>query len=213
MTTNTTTASQPNAVQSVDHQYRVGWFWSSANPSKQVRCLAEGAEIAEYEKRGDFIRWCDVTPQPIAAAHAVPETQHQRDRRVIGEAMKKAKEDWTEMLSERSDRMDWFMAWFMKNYPSDTVISDPAWHGPRILAAAEFALKNHPDPAASPSPAAPKDAQGAVPEGWKLVPIEPTEAMLHVAYSCGRSSNSYERYAAFLAAAPLAQPTDTTKGA
>lgn len=38
--------------------WRVAEFWSSANPKNKVRMLAEGhAEIAEWEKRGDFIRW------------------------------------------------------------------------------------------------------------------------------------------------------------
>jgi hypothetical protein len=50
------------SVQASDEpmrEYRVGWFWSSANPENKVRCLAEGKEIFEYEKRGDFIEWCD----------------------------------------------------------------------------------------------------------------------------------------------------------
>jgi hypothetical protein len=38
--------------------WRVGLFWSSSNPSRKVRCLAEGeAEIIEYEARSDFIQW------------------------------------------------------------------------------------------------------------------------------------------------------------
>jgi recombination associated protein RdgC len=69
-------------------------------------------------------------------------------------------------------------------------------------------------PVASPSPAAPKDAQGAVPEGWKLVPIAPTDAMMDRAEQC---DDEYPRaswaliWSAMLTAAP--QPTDTTKDA
>jgi len=49
-------------------EWRVGLFWSSANPGNQVRVLAEGeSEIAEYEKRDDFLRWL-ATPAPTVQA-------------------------------------------------------------------------------------------------------------------------------------------------
>jgi hypothetical protein len=48
--------------------YRVAEFWSSANPGKKVRMLAEGADIAAWSKRGDFIRWVDASP--VAALEA-----------------------------------------------------------------------------------------------------------------------------------------------
>jgi hypothetical protein len=37
--------------------WRVGIFWSSSAPKEQVRCLAQGDEIQEYEQREDFISW------------------------------------------------------------------------------------------------------------------------------------------------------------
>lgn len=40
-----------------DQPWRVGEFWSSATPGKKVLCLAEGADIVEWAKRADFIRW------------------------------------------------------------------------------------------------------------------------------------------------------------
>lgn len=40
-------------------KWRVGEFWSSADPHKEVLCLAQGEEIEEYELRDDFIRWMD----------------------------------------------------------------------------------------------------------------------------------------------------------
>lgn len=50
--------------------------------------------------------------------------------------------------------------------------------------------------------------QPAIPEGWKLVPIEPTPEMLRSAgfraSAVGASSTGHEVYAAFLAAAPAA---------
>jgi hypothetical protein len=81
--------------------------------------------------------------------------------------------------------------------------------------------------AASPSPAAPKDAQGAVPVRWQMVPKEPTWEMTRPAFSfslyeveceCGQKHQgglSHNKaawlYREMLLAAP--QPTDTTKGA
>ena len=51
--------------------WRVGLFWSSSNPEKKVRCLAEGdEEISEYESRKDFIQWLAAT-QPQAPQGAV----------------------------------------------------------------------------------------------------------------------------------------------
>ncbi len=61
-----------------DLPYRVYEFWSSANPGKKVLMLAEGRDIADWAKRGDFIR--DVTglapdapaqPQPLNQAEPV----------------------------------------------------------------------------------------------------------------------------------------------
>lgn len=56
-------------------EYRVGWFWSSSTPGKQVRCLAEGAEIAQYEKRTDFIAWCDVDASAAPVEGALSKTE------------------------------------------------------------------------------------------------------------------------------------------
>ena len=48
--------------------WRVGMFFSSSNPRKQVRVLADGhAQIAEYEKHHSFVRWIDdAAPQQPA---------------------------------------------------------------------------------------------------------------------------------------------------
>ncbi|SDR18354.1 hypothetical protein SAMN05443245_3388 [Paraburkholderia fungorum] len=49
--------------------YRVGWFKSSSDPLKRVRCLFEGGRIAEAEKHHSFIEWCDAraaSPQATA---------------------------------------------------------------------------------------------------------------------------------------------------
>lgn len=40
--------------------YRVALFESSANPGTQVRMIVEGADVAAYEMRSDFIRWDDL---------------------------------------------------------------------------------------------------------------------------------------------------------
>ncbi len=43
---------------SVPPAWKVGEFWSSADPHKKVLCLTEKmGEAAEWEKRKDFIRW------------------------------------------------------------------------------------------------------------------------------------------------------------
>lgn len=47
-----------------EEPYRVAVFWSSANPDKQVRMLAEGRDIEEWGKRSDFIRWADAPVLP-----------------------------------------------------------------------------------------------------------------------------------------------------
>lgn len=42
----------------VTPMYRVGLFWSSSDPTKQVRHLSEGVEeISRDEKHHSFIRW------------------------------------------------------------------------------------------------------------------------------------------------------------
>lgn len=43
----------------------------------------------------------------------------------------------------------------------------------------------------------------AVPDGWKLVPLEPTDDMLDGMFNCGRSADSWSRYRAALNVAPL----------
>ena len=35
-------------------------------------------------------------------------------------------------MDSNSSSPDRFTAWFVENYPSDTIISDPAWHAERI---------------------------------------------------------------------------------
>lgn len=55
--------------------WRVGVFWSSSTPNKQVRLLAEGQdEIEDMTKHRDFVRWeyCSDLPQA-----------NQRDAKVI----------------------------------------------------------------------------------------------------------------------------------
>lgn len=47
-----------------------------------------------------------------------------------------------------ADAVSRFAAWFRRNYPGpDTIIYDPDWHAPRILAAARAALTAAPQPA------------------------------------------------------------------
>lgn len=44
-----------------DPGFRVGWFWSSSDPTLRVRCLIENtAKIAEMEVRPDFIEWIPI---------------------------------------------------------------------------------------------------------------------------------------------------------
>lgn len=38
-------------------RWKVGLFWSSSDPSRQVLVLAEGANIEAYERREDFVCW------------------------------------------------------------------------------------------------------------------------------------------------------------
>lgn len=40
-------------------KWRVGEFWSSADPDRKVLVIAEGKEIVSYPKRVDFIRWLE----------------------------------------------------------------------------------------------------------------------------------------------------------
>lgn len=54
--------------------WRVGLFWSSSSPTVKVRCLAEGADqIAEYEKRADFIEWVALQAQDAAPVEPTDE--------------------------------------------------------------------------------------------------------------------------------------------
>lgn len=48
--------------------WRVGEFWSSADPRRLVLMLAVGSEIGEYQRHRDFVRW--VTPVTITMAAA-----------------------------------------------------------------------------------------------------------------------------------------------
>jgi hypothetical protein len=57
-------------------EYRVGWFKSSSNPRKRVRCLFEGDGIAEAEKHHSFIEWCDAYNLPAAAQPASDRSAH-----------------------------------------------------------------------------------------------------------------------------------------
>ncbi|MBR8409790.1 hypothetical protein [Burkholderia cenocepacia] len=49
---------------------------------------------------------------------------------------------------------------------------------------------------------------GAVPAGWRLVPVDPTVEMLTFVYDPGADDSPSERYAALLAAAPLPPSAD-----
>ena len=51
-----------------------------------------------------------------------------------------------------------------------------------------------------PTPQTTPTRDEAVPPGWKLVPVEPTEAMMAVGRTCG--TNSANTYRAMLASAP-----------
>jgi hypothetical protein len=63
-------AEQSNSAGSAP--YRVAEFWSSANPDKKVRMLAEGDDIEQWGKHGDFIRWVDAPVAERAAPASVP---------------------------------------------------------------------------------------------------------------------------------------------
>ncbi|WP_155720395.1 hypothetical protein [Burkholderia anthina] len=52
------------------------------------------------------------------------------------------------------------------------------------------------------------DVAGAVPEGWKLMPVDPTVEMLTFVYDPGADDTPSERYAALLAAAPQPPSAD-----
>lgn len=52
----------------------------------------------------------------------------------------------------------------------------------------------------TPTPQTTPTRDEAVPTGWKLVPVEPTEAMMAIGRTCG--TNSANTYAAMLASAP-----------
>ena len=59
------------APDEIELPYRVAEFWSSANPGKKVRMLAEGDDIEQWAKRSDFIRWVDraaIAMHRVAAA-------------------------------------------------------------------------------------------------------------------------------------------------
>jgi Lar family restriction alleviation protein len=61
-------AAPVGQAEAAEPPYRVAEFWSSANPGKKVRMLAEGGDIEEWAKRGDFIRWVDAAPAPAQPA-------------------------------------------------------------------------------------------------------------------------------------------------
>jgi hypothetical protein len=61
----------PGADGLIDEKpYRVYEFWSSADPGKKVRMLAEGVDIATWRMRSDFIR--DVTAQTAPIQPTLP---------------------------------------------------------------------------------------------------------------------------------------------
>jgi hypothetical protein len=53
--------------ESNEYRFKVGEFWSSANPNRKVLCLAVDDEIESHEKHGSFIRWMDAVP--LQGAH------------------------------------------------------------------------------------------------------------------------------------------------
>ena len=60
------------------------------------------------------------------------------------------------------------------------------------------------DAAAAPSePVAASPLMQVAPSGWKLVPVDPTQAMLDAAIARGKTAGKYEYYVAMLAAAPV----------
>jgi hypothetical protein len=72
--------------------------------------------------------------------------------------------------------MDSFTEWFCKNYPPNTVISDPAWHAPKIYRAALAAADN----AALPPDVPPSDGEpvsGDAVLQHSALPEEPSEIL------------------------------------
>jgi hypothetical protein len=59
-----------DVIAAAEAPFAVAEFWSSANPGKKVRMLAEGKELAEWPKRGDFIRWVQAPGAAPTAAQA-----------------------------------------------------------------------------------------------------------------------------------------------
>ncbi|MGQ3178857.1 MAG: hypothetical protein ACT6SC_14770, partial [Blastomonas fulva] len=51
----------------------------------------------------------------------------------------------------------------------------------------------------------PAVAAPAVPDGWRLVPVDPTEAMVD-AFHCEEGDGAFNKWEAMLAAAPSAAP-------
>ncbi len=78
-------AAQPSEVTQDGLPWAIAEFWSSANPGRKVRMLAEGdAEIKAWGKRGDFIRWA-YPAAPAAAGSAAPSGEVQMPEPKEGE--------------------------------------------------------------------------------------------------------------------------------
>lgn len=77
--------SPPGQPEGSDLPYRVYEFWSSAQPGKKVLMLAEGREIDEWVKRGDFIR--DVT---ALAARQAPDSGRDAAGGALNDALMRA---------------------------------------------------------------------------------------------------------------------------
>lgn len=148
------------------------------------------------EERKCDIRWRrhDVAPGPLYAAPpapvVVPDEQHSK-------RFEWSYEDWANHLGGRHQNNDpacyyefgSFMAVAEMLRQFGNVQRKIGWNACRAAM-----LKAEPLKATT------------VPEGWKLVPVEPTEAMLDAAYSHPASTTDrmHKQYCAMLAAAPKA---------
>lgn len=66
-------AASDATVNADGSEWRVGVFWSSANPGQKVKVVAEGrARIEEWQRRTDFIQWVAAAPTDNGTLSEVP---------------------------------------------------------------------------------------------------------------------------------------------
>ncbi|MCP3735643.1 hypothetical protein M9979_12240 [Sphingomonas sp. RP10(2022)] len=113
------------------------------------------------------------------------------------------------------DPRAWLTSYNARNYGGEEGQSGAGYTADDMLAALQPA--DHADHRnRTTSPAGEGSRTGvndfAAPAGWKLVPVEPTEAMLGAAYLCGDGGSPRTVYGAMLAAAPSPAVQDAEGG-